>query len=128
MTKSEFMKMTNEQAKEMATEMVGDGQSPNKFFVTMSPYYTVTDEYGNPEAEMLDGFEEANSETRVFDTYEEAEAYYNDVELDIYEGVGSVVIEDRLTGHITEKSLEKIIKVDYILTEHSDAKFFGYKK
>jgi hypothetical protein len=121
--------MTNQEAKALATEIVGDGKTPNMFFVTSSPYYNEVDEFGDRESQLLDGFDNnSSSETRVFDTYEEAEAYYNDVDLDIYDGVGSVMIEDRLTGTITEKSLEKIIKVDYILTEHSDAKLFGYKK
>jgi hypothetical protein len=128
MTKAQFIKITNEEAKQMATEMVGDGQSPNRFFVTTSGYYTVYDEGGNPESEMLDGYEESDSETRVFDTFEEAERCYNDVDLDIYNGVGSVMIEDRTTGTIKEKSLTKVVKVDYSMIEHDDSKFFGYKK
>ena len=120
--------MTNEQAKAMAREMVGDGQSPNKFFVTSSPYYNVSDELGEVESELLDGFDHNYSETKVFDTLEDAEAYYNEVHLDIYEGVGSVTIEDRLTGQIKEKSLEKIVRVEYMFRETDDIKLFGYKK
>lgn len=128
MTKLEFMQMTNEQAKAMAREMVGDGQSPNKFFVTSSPYYNVSDESGDLESELLDGFDHNYSETRVFDTLEEAENYYDGIDLDIYEGVGSIMIEDRFTGTIKEKSLEKIVRVDYMMREYDDTKRFGYKK
>jgi hypothetical protein len=38
------------------------------------------------------------------------------------------MLEDRLTGVIKEVSLEKVIKVDYIQTGHSEAKTFGYEK
>lgn len=121
--------MTNQEAKALATEIVGDGKTPNKFFVTSSPYYYEVDEYGDQESQLLDGFDnDSSSETQAFDTYEEAEAYYDDIELDIYDGVGSVMIEDRLTGTITEKSLEKIIRVEYVMTESDMSKQFGYKK
>jgi len=128
MTKLEFMQMTNVQAQSMAREMVGDGMTPNKFFVTSSPYYTVTYDLGEVESELLDGFDHNYSETKVFDTLEDAEAYYDEVDLDIYEGVGSVMIEDRLTGQIKEKSLEKIVRVEYMFRETDDTKLFGYKK
>jgi len=128
MKKSEFMQITNEQAKAMAREMVGDGQSPNKFFVTSSPWYNVTDEYGDIESELLDGFDHVCVDTRVFDTLEEAEDYYESVDLDIYDGIASVLIEDRKTGTIKEKYLEKIVKVDYTMIERDDTKHFGYKK
>jgi hypothetical protein len=112
----------------MAREMVGDGKSPNKFFVTSSPWYNVTDEYGDIESELIDGFEDNNSETRVFDSLEEAEEYYEEVDLDIYDGIASVLIEDRKTGTIKEKYLEKIVRVEYTMIEHDDTKHFGYKK
>lgn len=120
--------MTNAQVQAMAREMVGDGQSPNKFFVTSSPYYLEVDEFGDSESMLLDGFEHGDSEARVFDTLEDAEAYYETIDLDIYEGVGSVMIEDRQTGVIKEKTLEKIVRVEYMLREHDDTKRFGYKK
>ena len=120
--------MTNAQAKAMAREMVGDGQTPNKFFVTTSPYCNVTYDFGDTQSELLDGFDHNSSETKVFDTLEEAENYYEDIELDIYRGIGSVMIEDRKTGVIKEKYLEKIVTVEYMLRETDDTKLFGYKK
>ena len=128
MTKLEFMQMTNEQAKAMATEMVGDGKSPNKFFVTSSPCYLVTDEFEGRDFELLDGYDIKDGETRVFDTLEEAENYYDEIDLDIYQGIGSVMIEDRKSGTIKEKRLEKIVKIDYMVSEYDDTKFLGYKK
>jgi len=38
------------------------------------------------------------------------------------------MIEDRKSGTIREKCLEKIVKVDYIVSEYDDTKLFGYKK
>lgn len=120
--------MTNQEVRELATEIVGDGKLPNKFFVTSSPYYHEIDQYGDYDSHILDGFEDSQTESKVFDTFEEAEAYYDDIELDIYDGIGQVMIEDRLTGIIKEKSLEKVVRVEYSLVEHDDSKRFGYKK
>lgn len=120
--------MTNQEVKDLAREIIGDGQMPNKFFVTYGPYYHEVDEYGDYDSHILDGYQDSDTETRVFDTLEEAEAYYNDIDPDIYDGIGQVTIEDRLTGTIKEKALKKIVRVEYILTEVDDTKLFGYKK
>ena len=119
--------MTNQEAKKLATEIIGDGKSPNKFFVTSGPYYFEVDEYGDREAVLLDGFTDNHVETTIFDTLEDAEKYYNDIELDIYDGIAQVMIEDRKSGVIKEKTLEKIIRIEYIITEIDDTKLFGYK-
>lgn len=120
--------MTQQEVKKLASEIIGDGQLPNKFFVTESPNILVTDEFGDKDYEILPGYEEEPSYTfGPFNTLEEALAAYDDADLDIYEGVGSVVIEDRLTGQIKEKTLEKIVRTDYSYVEYDDTKRFGYK-
>lgn len=120
--------MTNLEKKMLASEIVGDGQMPNKFFVTTGPWVTIVDEYGDRESELLEGYTEDQSVTEVFDTYEDANKYFSSIELDIYDGTAQILLEDRLTGTIKEVSLEKIIKVDYVQTGNSDAKLFGYEK
>lgn len=120
--------MTQQEVKKLASEIIGDGQLPNKFFVTESPNILVTDEFGDKDYEILPGYEEEPSYTfGPFNTLEEALVAYDDADLDIYEGVGSVVIEDRLTGQIKEKTLEKIVRTDYSYVEYDDTKRFGYK-
>jgi hypothetical protein len=120
--------MTQAEIKALATEIIGDGQMPNKFFVTTSPWVTIVDEYGDQDSELLDGYTADDTWTQVFDTYEEANDHFQRIELDIYDGTAQVCIEDRLTGQIKEISLQKVIKVDYIQTGNSDAKLFGYEK
>jgi hypothetical protein len=120
--------MTQAEIKALATEIIGDGQMPNKFFVTSSPWVTIVDEYGDQDSELLDGYTADDTWTQVFDTYEEANDHFQRIELDIYDGTAQVCIEDRLTGQIKEISLQKVIKVDYIQTGNSDAKLFGYEK
>lgn len=120
--------MTQSEIKALASEIIGDGQLPNKFFVTTGPWVTVVDEYGDQESELLDGFYESDTWTQVFDTYEEANKYFESIELDIYDGTAQILLEDRKTGVIKENRLEKIVKVDYMQTGHSDAKLFGYEK
>jgi hypothetical protein len=120
--------MTQAEKKLLATQIVGDGQSPNRFFVTTSPYVTIVDEFGDHDSEMLKGFNDDDVWTEVFDTYEEANKHFENIELDIYDGIAQIMLEDRLTGVIKEVSLEKVMKVDYVQTGHSDAKLFGYEK
>jgi hypothetical protein len=120
--------ITNKEAKELAAQIVGDGQTPNKFFVTTYPHIVITDESGDPYTEQLiDGYTDEDIITNVFDTYEDAEYYLdNVVDLDINSGVGSAIIEDRLTGTINEIYLEKVVEVTYHMRQNNDAKLFGY--
>ena len=120
--------MTQAEIKALASEIIGDGQLPNKFFVTTGPWVTTVDEFGDLESELLDGFNESDTWTQVFDTYEEANKHFESIELDIYDGTAQVLLEDRLTGVINETRLEKVMRVDYVQTGHSDAKLFGYEK
>jgi hypothetical protein len=77
---------------------------------------------------MLKGFSDTDVWTDVFDTYEEANKHFENIELDIYNGIAQIILEDRLTGVIKEVSLEKVMRVDYVQTGHSEAKLFGYEK
>ena len=120
--------MTQAEKRELASEIIGDGQLPNKFFVTTGPWVTIVDEYGDQDSETLEGFSDIDVWTEVFDTYEDANKYFESIELDIYDGTAQILLEDRKTGTIKEVSLEKIIKVDYVQTGHSEAKLFGYEK
>ena len=120
--------MTQAEKKLLATQIVGDGQTPNRFFVTTSPYVTVADEFGDQDLEILQGFSDIDIWTEVFDTYEEANKYFGNIELDIYDGITQIMLEDRKTGVIKEVSLQKVVKIDYVQTGHSDAKLFGYEK
>jgi len=120
--------MTQSEKKALASQIIGDGKLPNKFFVTTGPWVTLVDEYGDQESELLDGYTEHDSVTEVFDTYEEANEYFQRIELDIYDGTAQILLEDRKTGVIKETRLEKILKVEYMQTGHSDAKLFGYEK
>jgi len=120
--------MTQVEKKALASEIIGDGQLPNKFFVTTGPWVMIVDEYGDREHELLDGYTKNDTTTEVFDTYEEANKYFESIELDIYDGTTQVLLEDRLTGTIKDMYLEKIIKVDYMQSGYSSAKQFGYEK
>jgi hypothetical protein len=122
--------MTNKEAKELAAQIVGDGQKPNKFFVTTYPYIVITDECGDMHTDQLiDGYTDEDVVTKVFETYEDAEDYLdNVVDFDIDNGVGSAIIEDRLTGAINEIYLEKVVEVTYHMRQINDAKRYGYTK
>lgn len=128
------IELSQEQIDQLATEIVGDGKDPNKFFVTVSPYFTVdNDEHGDPsnmefESELLAGYTDKDKEIRFFDTFEQANEYYNSVDLDPDSGVGTVMIEDRKTGTIKQKELTKVVRVDYSYCEIDDSKLFGYIK
>jgi hypothetical protein len=120
--------MTQAEKRELASEIIGDGQLPNKFFVTTGAWVTVVDEYGERNSQMIEGFSDVDTWTEVFDSYEEANKYFENLELDIHDGTGHILLEDRLTGTIKEVLLEKVVKVDYVQSAYSDAKRFGYEK
>ncbi len=121
------LELSQAQISELAKEIVGDGKDPNKFFVTVSPYFTVENE-DNFESELLDGYTDKDTEIYLFDTFEQANRYYDSVDLDPHSGVATVMIEDRMTGTIKQKELTKIVRVDYSYREYDDSKMFGNTK
>jgi hypothetical protein len=125
---AEYKIATAKLAKDLATEIIGDGKSPNVWFVTQSPYYMkYKDGYG--ESFLLDGFD-ASDYTVMFGpffSYKDACAQYDEIELEAYDGVGTVTIEDRKIGVVKEKFLEERITVDYSYNEIDDSKFYNNK-
>ncbi len=103
--------MTQQEIKAMASEMVGDGQSPNKYFVTVSSYCFLNprDEEMSLMSTSLNG---ETSITTVYDSYEDALDEYDSIELDFKYGAGSVMIEDRETGILLEKYLRAVVKYE----------------
>ena len=114
--------------KELAKELVGDGKTPNIWFVTSSAYIMVREDYDCSDYELLEGYSEKDSETfGPYFSYEAACEQYDALDLDPQDGIGQVFIEDRLNGTVKEKYAEKVIKIDYSFNEHDDSKSF-YKK
>lgn len=127
---AEYKNATAKLAKDLASEIIGDGKSPNVWFVTQSAYYMkYKDGYG--ESFILDGYdapEEYSEMYGPFFTYSDACAKYDEIELDHYDGVGTVTIEDRVIGVVKEKFLEERITVDYSYNEVDDSKFYNKSK
>ena len=125
---AEYKNATAKLAKDLATDIIGDGKSPNVWFVTQSPYYMkYKDGYG--ESFLLDGFDASDYSVMFgpFFTYKDACAQYDEIELEAYDGVGTVMIEDRKIGTVKEKFLEERITVDYSYNEIDDSKFYNNK-
>ena len=126
---AEYKNATAKLAKDLASEIIGDGKSPNVWFVTQSPYYMkYKDGYG--ESFLLDGFDASDYSVMFgpFFTYKDACAQYDEIELEAYDGVGTVTIEDRKIGVVKEKFLEERITVDYSYNEIDDSKFYNKSK
>jgi hypothetical protein len=125
---AEYKTATAKLAKDLATEIIGDGKSPNVWFVTQSPYFMkYKDGYG--ESFLLDGYDAAEYSVMFgpFFSYKDACAQYDEIELEAYDGVGTVTIEDRKIGVVKEKFLEERITVDYAYNEIDDSKFYNNK-
>jgi len=125
----EYKTTTAKLAKDLAMNIIGDGKSPNVWFVTQSPYYMkYKDGYG--ESFLLDGFDVAEYSVMFgpFFSYKDACAQYDEIELEAYDGVGTVTIEDRVIGVVKEKFLEERITVDYSYNEVDDSKFYNKSK
>jgi len=97
-------------AKELAVKLVGDGKTPNKYFVTVG--------YGwykpSNNEEMIQVKNSLDSVTMLFNTREAAEHCYNGLRIPTNikevtgETIGQVMIEDRLTGVIKEKFIDQL--------------------
>ena len=114
----------NEQAKQMAKEIVGDGQTPNLWFVTYGPYIAVHDGYNSYDFQLIEGRDE-NTDTYTqgpFVSYEDALKCYDEIELSFDYGVGQAFIEDRECGTVTEKWLHKRVRTEYIENEYDNSK------
>jgi len=125
---AEYKIATAKLAKDLATEIIGDGKSPNVWFVTQSPYFMkYKDGYG--ESFLLDEYDAAEYSVMFgpFFSYKDACAQYDEIELEAYDGVGTVTIEDRKIGVVKEKFLEERITVDYSYNEVDDSKFYNNK-
>jgi hypothetical protein len=119
----------NDKAKAMAREMVGDGQTPNLWFVTYGPYVAVHNgDYGY-DFELIEGYDsDKDTDTQgPFTSYEEALEKYDEIELSFDYGVGQVFIEDRECGTVTEKWLYKRVRTEYVEDEYDNSKRY-YKK
>lgn len=122
--------MTQEKIQKMASEMVGDGKKPNKFFVTVSnKYIYVRDGLGEIYEELNDRIRPGQEEstTEVFDEFDDAMKYYEEVELSIDDSATEVILEDRLTGVIAHRYLTKKIRIDYEEDGYDDTYRFGYR-
>ena len=108
-----------------ATAMVGDGKTPNKYFVTIGEdYYYYDEETGsyNWVSDKYSGYDFKGKTMKVFDTYEEAKEYADSLALNsLVDGVKvkCVQIEDRLTGQVYERTQ----KEEGGVLESSDIKF-----
>ena len=124
---AEYKTTTAKLAKDLAMNIIGDGKSPNVWFVTQSPYFMkYKDEYG--ESFLLEDHDESEIEMYgPFFSYKDACAKYDEIELEAYDGVGTVMIEDRKIGTVKEKFLEERITVDYSYNEIDDSKFYNNK-
>ena len=124
---AEYKTTTAKLAKDLATNIIGDGKSPNVWFVTQSPYFMkYKDGYG--ESFLLEDHDASESEMYgPFFSYKDACAKYDEIDLEPYDGVGTVMIEDRKIGTVKEKFLEERITVDYSYNEVDDSKFYNNK-
>lgn len=125
--------MTQQEIKEMARNMVGDGGTPNKWFVTVGPYIAVELDSSmrgeGHEFVLIEGYDKDKDVYTYgpFDTYQEAVDCYDDNSLDDSYGIGQAFIEDRQCGMVKEKWLTKRMVVEYEENEIDDSKLF-YKQ
>jgi len=116
------------EAKDLAREIVGDGKNNNVWFVTSGPYMLERTDHYESDFVLMDGYNESDSECfGPYFSYEDACAKYDDIELDHYDGIGQVFVEDRLIGVVKEKFIEKTMIVDYSYNEHDDSGFYKRK-
>jgi hypothetical protein len=116
--------MTQAEIQVLASNIIGDGQSPNKWFVTQSAYVKHYVSDWEMDSKILKGFSDTDIHTQVFDSYEDALDAYDGIYLDPDLGIGSVMIEDREIGVVKEKWLTEKVVIEYVEDEHDDSDFY----
>lgn len=112
--------------RDMMISYIGDGQSPNMFFVTVSPYVRYKDGDWGYNYKLADGAtDEDFTYYGPFMDYATARKEFDEV--DLYGTEASVTLEDRLTGTIAERYLEEVVTIEYSESCDDDAKRFGYE-
>ena len=117
--------LSQQDIKNLASEIVGDGSEDNLWFVTESAHVLVNTN-GDNDYETLEGYEE-DGNTIIqgpFLTYKSACEAYDDIELDAEYGIGQVTIEDRQIGTVKEKFLRKQVVTKFVEDEHDDSRFY----
>jgi len=109
-----------------ASEMVGDGKTPNKYFLSTSNDFDVVhngDDHGADE--VIKGFKSKGGTTKVFDTYHEAKEAADRYSLG-HQNINRVTIEDRITGVVYERV--KRFNVDKCSVTEDEHEDIGYTK
>jgi hypothetical protein len=94
----------------MATKQVGDGKTPNKYWVSVASDYKIIRDGEVSNVGGAPGGTTNSHTVRVFDTYKDATDYAKSIDFDsMVDGVvvRSIIIEDRLSGVIAERILEE---------------------
>jgi hypothetical protein len=113
----------NSAVKLLASEIIGDGQSPNIWFVTKSSNVISED---NGFDEYLPNFENEKSTTYgPFYSYADACKKYESIDLSVKYGIGQVCMEDREIGVVKEKFFEKAIRIEYVEREIDDSDYYS---
>ena len=119
----------------ISTKQIGDGKLPNKYWVSISEdyYYYQPDKDGAYLTWLgdLDLFEPKGKTIQVFDTYQEAREFVEDIIFDYAHDdihVNSIFIEDRLSGQVFEKVKAFSPEHGQINTFHEDDVEFTRKE
>ena len=96
--------------KAVSTAQMGDGKTPNKYWVSVSSDYYIHDVRENTLdwASDVKGIKTAEKMMKQFDNYEEAKGYADSIELGSkVDGVeaNTVSVNDRLSGEVYERSV-----------------------
>lgn len=101
----------------MASLMVGDGKTPNKYFVSVHDdhlYYNEKTDCWDSASER-DGRESEGKIVGVFQTYEKARSLFESIPLgEVFRGifVKGKRIEDRLSGEIADEETREFLSFD----------------
>jgi len=117
-----------------ARYMVGDGKTPNKYFVTISEDYNIIKPNSNtlvPVSEVFKDFKPKGKTIKVFDSYSQAREYSDNFLLGRSKEdgirVNSVYIEDRLSGQVFSADIQDTEGFSYIKLTQDQEKKLGVK-
>jgi len=110
----------NQTLNEQAINEVGDGQLPNKFFVSVSNAVAYKNADGEMDFKPINGTKYRSAMIEVFLSEKAAKDAAEAINLDPDHEICSVTVEDRMTGQVYDRHIVEKVEVTYETEEVND--------
>ncbi len=113
--------------KTISTRRIGDGKLPNKYWVSISDDFLYESEPGTFDWNSDRDKKETHGKTiAVFSTYKKAREFFDAIDMGEWRDgilVNNKTIEDRLSGELTNETMQEIMRIELSPSSYEDLSF-----